>query len=147
MSLESYERNGWISAQPTSRDEISGLLAIVSRGIADARVEAISADLRFIAAFNSAMTAATVALRASGYRTKTQGGHHLKAIETLEFTIAADTKLINKLRVLSKKRNATSYDAAGNVSVQELELVVKVAEQLQNEVLQWLEKHHPELRP
>ena len=145
MSLESFAQNGWITAQATSPAEVKSLLAIVSRGIADSKVDAISADLRFIAAFSAALTAATVALRACGYRTKTQAGHHLKTVECLEFTIGADSKLISKMRTFSNKRNATSYDSAGNVSSQELELVIKVAQQLQNDVTAWLKKSHPEL--
>jgi hypothetical protein len=121
------------------------MLSIVERGIADAKVEAISADLRFIAAFGAALAAATIALRACGYRTKTQTGHHLRTVECLEFTMGADAKLISKIKTLSKKRNATAYDAAGNVSKQELELVIKVAEQLHNDVVAWLEKNHPKL--
>jgi hypothetical protein len=118
MSLESYAQNGWISAQPTSPDEIKNMIGLVDRGLADARVEAISADLRFVAAFGAALTAATIALRASGYRAKTQSGHHLRTVECPEFTLGADAKLINKMITLSKKRNATSYDAAGSVSEQ-----------------------------
>jgi len=68
MSLEKWVEYGWLEREPTSPDEIQGLLSIVERGLADSKVEAISTDLRFIAAFNSALTAATVALRANGYR-------------------------------------------------------------------------------
>jgi hypothetical protein len=121
------------------------MIALVERGIADAKVDAISSDLRFIAAFGAALAAATVALRACGYRTKAQVGHHLRTVQCLEFTIGADAKLINKLITLSRKRNATAYDAAGNVSAQELELAIKVAEQLQSDVIASLQKNHPEL--
>ena len=69
----------------------------------------------------------------------------MKSIESLEFTIKADEKLVQRMKVLSKKRNATSYDAAGNVSNQELELVIRTASELQTGVLLWLQKTHPEL--
>ena len=42
-----------------------------------------------------------------------------------------------------KKRNATSYDSAGNVSKRELELAIKTAAELQREVVAWMEKNHP----
>ena len=121
MSLERWAEFGWLRAEPTSREEIADLLGVVNRDLQDARVQAISEDRRFEAAFNAARTAANVALRACGYRTATQMGHHLKTIESLELTLKADPRLIQKLRVFSKKRNATSYDCAGNVSEQELE--------------------------
>lgn len=145
--LEKWVEYGWLRAEPTSPQEISGLLSIVSRDLADAEVEAISDDRRFEAAFNAARTAANIALRACDYRTATQLGHHQKTIESLELTIHADPALIQKLRVLSKKRNATSYDSAGNVSEYELEQVIQVASDLQQTILTWLRKTRPELIP
>ena len=135
----------WLKAEPTSRDEIKNLLAIVDRDPRDASVAGVSEDRRFEAAFSAARTVATIALRASGYRTSTQAGHHAKTIESLELTIKADSKLIQRMRTLSKKRNATSYDSAGNVSAQELELANRTASELQRTVVTWLEKNHPEL--
>ena len=145
MSLEKWAEYGWLRAEASSRDEIEGLLTIVERDLKDANVEAISQDRRFEAAFNAARTAANIALRASGYRTTTQAGHHMKTIESLEMTIKADPKLILKMKTLSKKRNATSYDSAGNVSEQELELAIKTATALKHGVIAWLEEHHPAL--
>ena len=145
MSLEKWAEYDWLKAEPTSRDEIKSLLTIIDRDLKDANVASISEDRRFEAAFNAARTAANVALRASGYRTSTQVGHHVKTIESLELTIKADSKLIQKMKTLSKKRNATSYDSAGNVSKQELELAIKTAAELQRKVVAWLEKNHPDL--
>ncbi|PYU77395.1 MAG: hypothetical protein DMG52_00565 [Acidobacteria bacterium] len=145
MSLEKWAEYGWLKAEPTSRDEIKSLLTIVGRDLRDAKVTAISEDRRFEAAFSAARTAATLALRASGYRTSTQLGHHVKTIESLELTIKADSKMIQKMKTFSKKRNATSYDSAGNVSKQELELAIKTAAELNREVVTWLQKNHPEL--
>ena len=145
MSLEKWAEYGWLKAEPTSRDEIKSLLTIIGRDLRDANVTAISEDRRFEAAFSAARTAATVALRASGYRTSTQLGHHVKTIESLELTIKADSKMIQKMKTFSRKRNVTSYDSAGNVSKQELELAIKTAAELHRQVVTWLEKTHPEL--
>jgi hypothetical protein len=49
----------------------------VERSLRDAAVETISEDLRFIAAYNALLASATAALRAAGYRTRAQGGHHV----------------------------------------------------------------------
>jgi hypothetical protein len=145
MSLEKWVEYSWLKAEPTSRDEIKSLLTIVDRDLKDANVAVISEDRRFEAAFSAARTAATIALRASGYRTSTQLGRHAKTIESLELTINADSQMIQKMRTFSKKRNATSYDSAGNVSKQELELAIKTAAELHLQVVAWLEKNHPEL--
>ena len=58
MSLEKWLEYGWLKKEPTSRDEINGLLAIVDRDMKDARVTAISEDRRFEAGFNAARTLA-----------------------------------------------------------------------------------------
>lgn len=145
MSLEKWAEYGWLKAEPTSRDEIKSLMTIVDRDLKDANVAAISEDRRFEAAFSAARTSANIALRASGYRTTSQAGHHIRTIESLEFTIKADSKLIQKLKTLSKKRNATSYDAAGSVSKQELELAIKTAAEVQREAYAWLERNYPQL--
>jgi 1,2-phenylacetyl-CoA epoxidase PaaB subunit len=63
----------------------------------------------------------------------------------LEFTVKADPKLIQKLQVFSRKRNATNYDAAGNVSRQDLEQAIQVANELQRNVAAWVLHNHPEL--
>jgi len=145
MSLGKWAEYGWLRAEATSSEEIADLLGIVRRDLHDARVGAISEDRRFEAAFNAARTLANVALRACGYRAATQLGHHLKTIESLELTMQADPRLIQKMRVFSKKRNATSYDSAGNVSDQELEEAIRVADELQRSVTVWLRENHPEL--
>jgi hypothetical protein len=130
---------GWLKPEPSSRDEIKSLLTIVDRDLADAEVAGVSEDRRFEAAFSAARTCANIALRASGYRTAIQAGHHLKTIESL------DPKLIQRLKTLSKKRNATSYDSAGNVSNEELLLAIKTAIELRLGVLAWVQEKHPEL--
>ena len=53
MSLEKWVEYGWLRREPTSPSEIKNLLGIVDRSLADSKVEAVSTDLRFIAAFNA----------------------------------------------------------------------------------------------
>jgi hypothetical protein len=100
MSLEKWLEYGWLRREDTTVNEIKALRGIVERSLRDASVAAISADLRFTAAFAAALTTATIALRASGYRAAAQPGHHLKTIESLEFTIKASSSVIQKLRNL-----------------------------------------------
>ena len=145
MSLEKWLEYGWLRREPSSANEIRALQGIVQRSLDDSKVAGISADLQFIAAFTAALTAATIALRASGYRTVTQTGHHAKIIESLELTIHADPKLIQKLKVLSNKRNKSIYDVAGAVSNQDLKEIAKVATELHSQVTRWLRESHPEL--
>lgn len=145
MSLEKWVEYSWLKREATSSDEIQGLLSIVDRGLRDAKVESISTDLRFIAAFNSALAAATTALRAHGYRTASQVGHHMKTIESLEFTLPEGHRFVQRLKVLSNKRNRSSYDVAGAVSDEDLRSVMKLAAELEHAVGSWLANEHPDL--
>src|SRR5438132_1005147 len=145
MSLAKWAEYGWVRAEPTSPTEIKDLLSIVDRGLTDSKVEAISADLRFIAAFNSALTAATVALRATGHRTATQAGHHIKTIESLELTLMSDSKLIQRFKGFNNKRNKSSYDVAGSISEQDLASMIKLAGDLRVDLVSWLKHAHAEL--
>jgi hypothetical protein len=77
-SLEKWGEYAWLRREPTSPGELKDLLGIVERSLGDSKVEAVSTDLRFVAAFDAALTVATIALRASGHRTVTQAGHHVK---------------------------------------------------------------------
>jgi hypothetical protein len=145
MTLERYVENAWLRREATSRQEIADQLGIVSRSMSDASVEEISDDLRFYTTFNAILALANTALRASGYRAATQSGHHTQVLETLEFTVKADSKLLRKLYVFSKKRNSASYDLAGSISNQDLEQVFSTAQELRHTVEDWLKKSHPEL--
>jgi hypothetical protein len=145
MSLEKWVEYGWLRREPTSSIEIRDLLGIGDRSLTDWRVEAVSTDLRFIAAFNAALCAATTALRASGHRTATQAGHHVKTIESLELTIKANARLIQRFKTFNNKRNKSVYDVAGAVSDQELAAMIKLANELKDSTLSWLQKFHPEL--
>jgi hypothetical protein len=69
MSLGKWVEYGWLRKEATSPAEIKELLGVVNRGLADSKVEAVSTDLRFIAAFGAALILAATALRASGHRT------------------------------------------------------------------------------
>ena len=145
MSLEKWVEYGWLRREPTSPSEIKDLLGIVERSLGDSKVEAVSTDLRFVAAFNAALTVGTIALRASGHRTVTQAGHHVKAIESLELTVKANSKVIQRFKTFNNKRNKSVYDVAGSVSDQELEAMVKLATELKDSTITWLKKSHPEL--
>ncbi len=145
MSLEKWVEYGWLRREPTSPGEIKDLLGIVERSLADSKVEAVSTDLRFIAAFNAALVVASTALRASGHRTVTQAGHHVRTIESLELTVEASSKVIQRFKTLNNKRNKSVYDVAGAVSDQELEAMVKLANELKDGTIAWLHRFHPEL--
>jgi hypothetical protein len=145
MSLEKWAENGWLRQQETNSNEIKMLLGVVDRDLADAAVDKISPDLRFIAALGAGIQAAHIALRACGYRATPGRGQHEKTIESMELTIGASAKNIQKLKTFSRKRNVANYDMSGAVSEQELQQMQKLAEEMRAQVRAWLEKNHPDL--
>jgi uncharacterized protein (UPF0332 family) len=145
MSLEGLADSKRLKREPTSIDEIRGLIEVVERSLKDASIEVISEDLRFIAAYNALLTASKIALRAAGYRTPNQAGHHILTFETLQYTIAADDAEIRKLKAFATQRGTATYDAAGSISAGQLRGAIRSAEELQQRVMAWLRAHHPEL--
>jgi hypothetical protein len=66
-------------------------------------------------------------------------------IESLELTIKANPKVIQRFKTFNNKRNKSVYDVAGAVSDQELGAMAKLAEELKDNTLAWLRDFHPEL--
>lgn len=150
MGLDKLAELGWYKAEPSSRDEIAGLLSIVERSVSDLNVEEISEDLRFQAAYNGILTLANIALRASGYRVSLGQGHHQRVIESLEHTLTTQDnrvreRWVRKIKSHSQKRNSTSYDMAGGISTSDLAQVIGDLSSLKNQIREWLQKTHPEL--
>ena len=61
MSLNDWEKNGWLVKHKTSKKEIQNLLEIIKRDLRDSKVRAISADWRFAIAYNAALQCCTIA--------------------------------------------------------------------------------------
>jgi hypothetical protein len=79
MILENWLANKWLQKHKTSYVEISGILKMVQRDIADAGIESISLDWRLNIAYNASLQCAMAALFAEGYRAVGEG-HHEKPI-------------------------------------------------------------------
>jgi hypothetical protein len=74
----------------------------------------------------------------------TQAGHHVKTIESLELTVKLNPKLIQRFKTFNNKWNKSVSDVAGAVSDQELEAMVRLANELRAVPLHG-SKFHPEL--
>jgi HEPN domain-containing protein len=144
MSLGDWLRNGWITEQKSSRDEIRDLLAVVERDLHDCRTAGLSSDWRFNIAYNAALQAATAALAAAGFRAAREA-HHVRVIQSLAYTLGLKPGHIRRLDAFRKKRNLTSYEIGGSISEQEAEDMAELAEELRNRVRRWLKSKHPTL--
>jgi len=92
------------------KETVERLLDAAARHIADAKVQAISAETRFSSAYTAIRMLADVGLHAHGYRTLTsRPGHHQTAIQTLPTTLGIDSQTLVRLDQLRKQRNLTEY--------------------------------------
>jgi hypothetical protein len=67
MTLKQWADNGWLESHVTSAKEITNLLEIVYRDLADAG-GSIFPDRQFGIAYNAALKLCTILLYAEGYR-------------------------------------------------------------------------------
>ena len=62
MSLKDWLKNGWLVEHKTSPQEITDLLGVMDRDLADCETPGLSPDWRLNIAYNAALQAATAAL-------------------------------------------------------------------------------------
>jgi hypothetical protein len=144
MSLIDWERNGWLTPHRTSAGEVSDLLAVVNRDLADSEAEGLSTDWRMNIAYNAALQAATAALAIAGYRASREQ-HHYRVIQSLRETLRTDVRTINTFDAFRKKRNITGYERIGLVSDADAAAMRALAVKLRDDLIAWIEKHQPEL--
>ena len=66
-------------------------------------------------------------------------------IQSLEFTLTPGMKVIETFDAFRKKRNTSSYDAAGTVSEKEAKEMLTLATGLRADVEKWIRATRPEL--
>ena len=144
MSLRQWQTNGWLKVEPTSRDEIANMLAMVDRDLKDA-AGSISPDWRFGIAYNAALKLCTVLVRAEGYR-PSHGLQHYRAIMAMPLVLGQKKKNdANYLDSCRTKRNTIEYDYIGGASDADADELIEFATELKAEVMKWLKDNHNEL--
>jgi hypothetical protein len=112
--------------------------------LVDCRAPDVSPDWRFTIAYHAALHAATAALAAAGFRASREGQHY-RMLQSLTLTIGADPQVVAQLDGFRAKRNISSYERRGAVSVQEVQEMVGLARWFRQRVGEWLRAEHPEL--
>jgi len=144
MSLRDWLNNGWLIEHKTSRQEITDLLAVADRDLADCQAEGLSPDWRLGIAYNAALQAATAALAIAGYRA-TRAEHHYRTIQSLAYTIGADADIVTRFDAFRKKRNIGGYERAGLISTREADEMVDLARRLRCEVEESIRMQRPDV--
>lgn len=126
--------------------DIQRLIVAAARNLQDGRLNELSTENRFDAAYKAIMQCAMLGLWANGYRVSTnQPGHHQTAIQALpkSMGVAQDTVIV--LDALRKRRNLSDYEG-DSVSQAILDERLIQAESLLDHTRSWLRKAHPEWR-
>lgn len=144
MTLTKWCENGWLRRHQTSREEISDLLGIADRDLADAG-STISADWRFGIAYNAALKLCTILLYAEGYQPE-KTLQHYRTIMALPMILEPQRKKdADYLNACRAKRNLVEYDRVGGVTDQDSDELIGFVRELKQEVLLWLREKHSSL--
>jgi len=123
------------------------LIRLVDRDLADAGIEALSADRRFATAYNAVLQLATIVLRGSGYRT-TGVGHHWVTIQSLPHLLGeGEQDRTDYFDSCRRKRNHIDYDAAGGIADSEATELYYESHAFRGIVLDWLQQNRPDIFP
>ena len=127
-----------------NRVELDNLRSIVSRSLKDVTAPGLSADARFIMAYDAARTLSLIVVRASGYRPKSVGAHYntFVALEAADPAFAKLSAYFDGCRI---KRNRSEYDFAGGVTETDAEALLVAVRQFATEVEVWVKSRHPHL--
>jgi phage-related protein len=133
-----------VTRQPTSKAELDNLRSIVARSLSDVAATGLSADARFIMAYDAARTLSVMIVRAAGYRPRSAGGHYntFLALEAAEPAFAALSAYFDGCRI---KRNFSEYDGAGGVTDTEAEELLRTVQQFARDTEAWIAANHPPL--
>jgi hypothetical protein len=136
--------NKTITAISPTKGELDNLRSIVTRSLSDVAAAGLSADSRFIMAYDAARTLSLMIVRAAGYRPRSVGGHYntFVALEAADPAFAALSAYFDGCRI---KRNASEYDFAGGVSDTDADGLLATVRQFAIDAKAWIKMRHPQL--
>lgn len=104
MRLQQWAANGWLRPHQTTKQQISDLLAIVGRDLADSMRD-LSPDWQFGIAYNAVLKLCTILLYASGYRPEKNLAHY-RTLQSLPLILGSSrTNDADYLDACRAKRN------------------------------------------
>jgi hypothetical protein len=133
-----------VTALPPNKAELDNLRSIVARSLKDVTAVGLSADYRFVMAYDAARTLSLLVVRAAGYRPRTVGGHYntFLALEAADPGFAALSAYFDGCRM---KRNQCEYDFAGGVTDTEANALLKSVNQFAVDAEAWIKARYPQL--
>jgi len=143
--LSELQALGKLRPHKISRREIDDLPRLAERDLGDARVAGVSADWRFMIAYEAAVALATIPLHCAGFRTDGTG-HHQTTFLALPPVMGMDlADLAVYFDTCRTKHNASAYDRTGSTSETEVEELLGAAAEFRAKVVSWLKANYAEL--
>lgn len=105
-ALDNLVRIGQLKAEPRNEAEVKRMLAMARTRLADAQVQSVSQEGRFISAYNAAHAAALAALRWHGYRSE----NRYAVFQSLTHTLNWPAPRWRVLDAAHQKRNLAEYE-------------------------------------
>ena len=143
--MQDWNSFGWLKPHVTSEMELSNLLTIVDRDLADSETSGLSSDWKFGIAYNATLKLCTMLLYDAGFMPE-KSLAHFRTLQSLQFTLGverrADAEYLDACRI---KRNHIEYDYVEGASESEAKELIDFAKQLRSEVLQMLQAKYPNL--
>ncbi len=137
---------GRLHRHSATRSEVTDLLVKAQRALHDSRQSNISVDNRFVIAYHGALSAASAAIAAAGFRAATSG-HHQTVFEALPLALDEAGDIATFLDACRRRRHQALYGRVGQVSEDELSELLKVLADLIERVKNWLSNEHSRLYP
>jgi len=144
MSWKKLLADKRVTAEPPSKPELDSLRSIVTRSLKDVTATGLSADTRFVLAYDAARTVSLILVRAEGYRPKSVGRHYntFLALGATDPTFSTLSVYFDTCRM---KRNDCEYDFAGGVSDTDADSLLQVTLQFATDAEAWMRARHPHL--
>jgi hypothetical protein len=105
-ALDNLLRIGQLKAEPRSVSEVRRMLAMARTRLLDAQLASLSAEGRFLSAYNAAHAAALAALRWHGYRSE----NRFTVFQCLTHTLDWPAPRWRVLDAAHQKRNMAEYE-------------------------------------
>jgi hypothetical protein len=146
MSLDDWQKFGWLKAHKTNRNEIAELLAVADRDLGASKTPGLHNDWGFNIACNAALQIATAALAASGYQAE-RANHHYCVIDSLSLALGTDAGSIKKFDIFRKKTQHIGLRTSRyHLRVRQGKGAV-AGRKASGGLRRWIQKNLPQLKP
>jgi hypothetical protein len=128
--LDNLVRIGKLKAEPSTEQEIAGLVRSGLARLTDSKNKTLNIESRFDLAYNAAHALSLAALRSSGYRSE----NRYLVFQCLQHTLALPNEQWRVLDQAHRKRNIAEYEGDIDIDEQLLEALIRVTDEVADRI-------------